>query len=203
MGRVGDNRRVAATASRARSIPSDSRRHINSNEHSPKSVGPVFRESGVCAESAGAVQEAPEGSGNSQPCCHSLTRPKMRFLSTRSLPIRCFLAFGLPSTSVLLGEFVAPRLRESQSLTQSGTVAGANATERSARIHMSASACLQGNFLLGHVHLYPASASLITTRYGVAPEPCHSPQASLSPTAKVGQLDGFSNFRAAASDAWS
>src|SRR5437660_10124986 len=113
------------------------------------------------------------------------------------------LVFGLASSSVLLAEFDVPRLRESQSFTQSGTDAEAKAAGLSARIHMSASACLQGNFLLGHVHLYPAAASLITTRYGVAPEPWHSPQASPSPSANVGQEDGFSNFRAAASQAWS
>jgi len=36
--------------------------------------------------------------------------------------------------------------------------------------------CLQGNFRLGQVHLYPASVSETMTRYGDAPEPWHSPQ---------------------------
>src|SRR5262249_50303915 len=38
---------------------------------------------------------------------------------------------------------------------------------------------------------------------GVAPEPWHSPQRRPSPCARVGQEDGLSNFRAAASDDWS
>jgi len=96
-----------------------------------------------------------------------------------------------------------PRRRESQSFTHSGTGAGANEADLSARIHISAKACLQGNFRLGQVHLYPASASLTATRYGVAPEPWHSPHRRPSPCARVGQEDGLSNFRAAASDGWS
>jgi hypothetical protein len=74
------------------------------------------------------------------------------------------LVFGLASSSISLAEFDVPRLRESQSFTQSGTVAAEKAADLSARIHMSASACLHGNFLLGHVHLYPTSASFTTTR---------------------------------------
>jgi hypothetical protein len=87
-----------------------------------------------------------------------------------------------------------PRRRESQSFTHSGTIAAANAADPSARIHISASACLHGNFLLGHVHLCPASASLTTTRYGVAPEPWHSTQIKPSPAASVGHVDGLSSF---------
>jgi hypothetical protein len=46
-----------------------------------------------------------------------------------------------------------PRRRESQSLTHCGGVPEAKATLPSARIHMSARLCLQGNLRLGHVHL--------------------------------------------------
>jgi hypothetical protein len=35
--------------------------------------GQVFREWGACAEAMETLQDAPEGSGNSQPCCRSLT----------------------------------------------------------------------------------------------------------------------------------
>jgi hypothetical protein len=71
---------------------------------------------------------------------------------------------GWASSWSLLAGVAVPRLRESQSFTQSGTAAGTNVADLSARIHMRASECLHGNFLLGQVHLYPASASLITTR---------------------------------------
>src|SRR5262249_44157142 len=114
-------------------------------------------------------------------------------------------AFGLAPSSLVGFPAVAdgPRRRESQSFTHSGTGAGAKEADLSARIHISAKACLQGNFRLGQVHLYPASASFTTTRYGVAPEPWHSPHKMPSPPARVGQEDGLSNFRAAASDDWS
>src|SRR5215467_13254178 len=114
-------------------------------------------------------------------------------------------AFGLapPSPVGLPAVADGPRRRASQSFTHSGTGAGANEADLSARIHISARACLQGNFRLGQVHLYPASSSLTATRYGVAPEPWHSPQRRPSPCARVGQEDGLSNFRAAASDDWS
>jgi hypothetical protein len=90
------------------------------------------------------------------------------------------LVFGLASSSISLAEFDVPRLRESQSFTQSGAVAAANAADLSARIHMSAGACLHGNFLLGQVHLYPASATLSTTRYGVAGALALAPNKPLS-----------------------
>src|SRR5262249_31745649 len=115
-------------------------------------------------------------------------------------------AFGLAASFLVGFPAVAadgPRRRESQSFTHSGTGAGANKEDFSARIHISAKACLHGNFRLGQVHLYPASASLTATRYGVAPEPWHSPHRRPSPSARVGQEDGLSNFRAAASDDWS
>src|SRR5215467_4887559 len=114
-------------------------------------------------------------------------------------------AFGLAPSSWVGFPAAAdgPRRRESQSFTHSGTGAGANKADLSARIHISAKACLHGNFRLGQVHLYPASSSLTATRYGVAPEPWHSPHSRPSPSARVGQEDGLSNFRAAASDDWS
>src|SRR6185369_10670645 len=60
---------------------------------------------------------------------------------------------GSLSSSVLVAVVDVPRLRESQAFTHSGTAAGANVADLSARIHISASECLHGNFLLGHVHL--------------------------------------------------
>lgn len=61
--------------------------------------------------------------------------------------------FGWASSSALLDGVDVPRLRESQSFTQSGTGAGVNVADLSARIHMRASECLHRNFLLGQVHL--------------------------------------------------
>jgi hypothetical protein len=45
--------------------------------------GQVFREWGACAEAMETLQDAPEGSGNSQPCCRSLTRPQNEILEHR------------------------------------------------------------------------------------------------------------------------
>src|SRR5262245_54423215 len=75
-------------------------------------------------------------------------------------------AFGLSSRLFESdGRALGPRRRASQSFTQSG---GACAVmgRPSARIHISASECLQGNLRLGQVHLYPRSDSEMTTRYG-------------------------------------
>jgi hypothetical protein len=57
-----------------------------------------------------------------------------------------------------------PRRRPIQSSTHCGRTPGANPAPPSAPIHISASACLQGNLRLGQVHLLARSASPAMTR---------------------------------------
>ena len=98
-----------------------------------------------------------------------------------------------------------PLRRPSQSVTQSGVSAGRKGSAASALIHKSARTCLQGNLRDGQVHLFPRSRRSAITRYGLAPDPAHSPQISAPSwlTPIPDHFPGFARPAAAFSELWS